>query len=634
MMTMTANVRRRGVTIVEILIAAGILSVLIVGVMNLFAVTQKQAVSSEALLNSGTLAQLVIERIKSNVSQNPRYLRDLMAGNPTWSFTGTVVEPARATNPSLQLSPFFQYLFTREAAELCQPGNQVTLGPAAGAGASGTGIRAPELNALFETFRDSEVKVEIANDDAPLGSPLAPGPNPESVKRITVTVSRASVTASGGKDPLAFTVTSRVATPAESLSDAAFDELAATFDAPPLQAQWDEYMDVTGSENPYLDVSVLGDESKKVVADAFIILSRANHESLLVAGRTITGTEVLPPPDAADKFMDPWITELSVGGVANLSSSRREIARLRGRKAGVIFDAFKTVHLPMAHFITAILGPRVTPVPLRDKVASVTALIQGMLAQIAQMEAAVNAGTAAYSAAEAAVAIADPGVPGSVASAVGALSDAQSTLTNLSNQLTSFSSSAVTLVTAERETVVLVSLLIQFFTDPAYKDTAARPGDYSTRFKTTIDEMAATIEAHLAAPDATPYERMAAAKLYYEVTCARQLEMDGPDATATARLKAEATAAASRMGEFARYVGGGEAHDFARLKLRNKRFAERVKALKLLSPQYKQIVAYFQLGGPADQMVKAYEQFGGKMSLDPKSILGALTKLMEKIKKK
>ena len=51
----------------------------------------------------------------------------------------------------------------------------------------------------------------------------------------------------------------------------------------------------------------------------------------------------------------------------------------------------------------------------------------------------------------------------------------------MSNQLTSFSSSAVTQVTAERETVVLVSLLIQFFTDPAYKDTAARPGDYSTR---------------------------------------------------------------------------------------------------------------------------------------------------------
>lgn len=627
--------RRSGLTLVEVLVAAGILSGLIVGSMQLFAVTQKQAVSSEALLNSGTLAQLVIERVKSNLSQNPRYLRDLMGAAPSWSFTGTVVDPTKVNNPGgLQLSPFFQYLFTRDAAELCQPGNQVTLGPAAGDAPTGTGIKAPELTALFENFRDCEVKVEIANDDVPLGTPLAPGPDPESVKRITVTVSRATFTAGGNKDPLAFTVTSRVSTPADSLSDKAFDDLAKRFDGPTLEEQWAEYMDVTGADNPYFDVTALGDESKKLIADAFIILSRANHECQLIEGKAIVGTEVLPPPDPTDKFIQPWIDELSQPGVSALSSSRRELARLRARKAGVIFDSFKSIRLCMEHFVGAILGPRLSPIPLRDKVQQVTTLIQGLLSQIALMETAVLQGNAAYNAASSAQASLRTTDPALIASATAAVDAATANLNGLQTQLTNFSTAAITQVQSERETVVLVSLLIQIYTDPAYQAIAARPGDYDTRFKSTVDDLITGLNAHIDQTDSTPYEKMAATKLLYEATAARALDQDFADTAGAARLLALGAAAKPKMGEFSRYISGGELHDFARLKVRNQRFSDRVKELKILAPQYKQIDAFFQLGGPADIMVKLYEQFGGKMKMDPKSILGALEKMMEALKKK
>lgn len=626
---------RLGITLTEVLIAAGILAGLIIGVMQLFAVTQKQAVSSEALLHSGTLAQLVIERIKSNISQNPRYLRDLMGANTTWTHQGLVVDPTKTQNPGgLTLSPFFQYLFTRDAADLCQPGNQVTLAPASGTGTSNTGIKANEITALFETFREYEVKVEIKNDDAPLGSVLAPGPDPEAIKRVTVTVSRPAYTSGGRTDPLAFTVVSRVSTPADSLSDKAFDDMSRRFDAPPLADQWKEFMDVTGVDNPYLDVTVLGDESKNVLADAFIILSIANHESLLVVGRPIPGTEVLPPPASGDKFIDPWIAELSAAGVAPLSSSRRELAVLRARKAGVIFDSFKSMRPPMEHLVTSVLGPRLSPPPLRDKVTQITAMINALLNQIAALEAAVNIATTDYNNAAAALSVVPSTDTSGVAGAQAVVDTAVNNLTTMQTQLTNLAATGITQVQAERETIVLISLLMQIFTDPDYKDVAARPGDYDTAFKATIDALATGLSEHMDLPDATPYERMAAAKMFYDATSARQLEQDAPDAAGLAKLIAAGNAQDLKMQEFARYVKGGEVHDFARLKARNARFAERVKALKTLCPLYRQVVTFLQPGGPADQMLKAYEQFGGKMNLDPKSILGALNKLMDALKKK
>lgn len=625
--------RRAGITLTEVLIAAGILAGLVIGVMQLFAVTQKQAVSSEALLHSGTLAQLVIERIKSNISQNPRYLRDLMGTNPTWSFNGLVVDPTKTQNPgSLQLSPFFQYLFTREAADLCQPGNQVTLAPATGTGTSNTGIKANEITALFETFREYEVRVEIANDDAPLGTTLAPGPDPEAVKRITVSVSRPAYTSGGRTDPLAFTVVSRVSTPADSLSDAAFDAMAARFDGPPLDEQWKEYIEITGVDNPYLDVTVLGENSTNVLASAFIILSRANHEALLISGRAINGTEVLPAPETGDKFIDPWIAELST--VANLSSSRRELAVLRSRKAGVIFDTFKMMRRPMEHLVTSVLGPRLAPPPLRDKVTQVTAMITALLNQIAALEAAVTVATTDYNNAQAALSVVPSTDTTAAANAQAMVDTAVNNLATMQTQLTNLATTGITQVQAERETVVLVSLLMQIFTDPDFAFVAARPGDYDTNFKATIDALATGLAEHMQLPEATPYERMAATKMFYDATSARQLEQDGPDPAGTALLTAVGDAQQLRMQEFARYAKGGEVHDFARLKVRNARFAERVKAMKLLCPQYKLITAFLQPGGPADQMLKAYEQFGGKMNLDPKSILGALTKLTEALKKK
>ena len=625
---------RRAFSITEVMIAAAILAGLILGVLNLFAVTQKQSQSSEALLNSGTLAQLVLERVKSNITQNPRWLRDLMAGAKTWTSRGTVADPTKANNPGgLTLSPFMQYLFTREAAELCQPGNQVSLGPASG-GASATGIKPEELTALFESFRDFEVKVDISDDDAPLGTAISPGPEPEMLKVITVTVSRPSFTATGGKDPLAYTVTSRVATPGDSLSNASFDLLASRFDGPPLEDQWTEYMDITGTDNPYLDVTQIGEDSKHIIADAFIILARANNEMLITEGKKVVGTEIVPDPDAGTKFIDQWISELSAPGVEPLSSSRRELAKLRGRKASVIFDTFKRSRLPMEHFITSLLGPRLAPPPIKDKIASITASVKAILAQVTLVETQVTAATAAYNTASASATTVDPADPVAVKGAQDALDAAVASLNTLQNSIPTLMQSAATALQAERETIVLISLLMQFFNDPAYKDCAKRPGDYDSRFHTTLDQMAATLVLHLDQADATPYEHLAAAKLYSEVTAARQLEKDSADADGTTRLKSLASQTATKMAEHARFLAGGEVHDFVALKARNARFAARVAELKALAPRYKDVVTYFSPGGPADELLKLYDQFGLKSDLDAKSVLGALGKLIDKLKKR
>ena len=100
---------RRAFTLVEIMIAVTILSVMLVALLELFSTTQRQTVVSESLMSAGVLAQIVSERVRQNVDSNPRYLRDLMGDTAQpWSFTGSVVDPASATAGAPQMSPLFE----------------------------------------------------------------------------------------------------------------------------------------------------------------------------------------------------------------------------------------------------------------------------------------------------------------------------------------------------------------------------------------------------------------------------------------------------------------------------------------------------------------------------------------------
>ena len=92
---------------------------------------------------------MVVERVKSTVGQNPRALRDLFGNAGKYEFTGTVVDPASATNASgLTLSPFFEYLFNRASADLCAPENRLSIVKTAAP--SPTGMRASRCGGVTQ----------------------------------------------------------------------------------------------------------------------------------------------------------------------------------------------------------------------------------------------------------------------------------------------------------------------------------------------------------------------------------------------------------------------------------------------------------------------------------------------------
>src|ERR1700704_5650280 len=110
---------RSGFSLVEVIFAFAMLSGLLGVLMHFFLGSQKAAVGSEQKLNSALLAQMVLERVRSQVSQNPTFFKQLGMVNGSWSRTGTVVDPSVATpGAGTQISPFFEYLFLRDGAEL------------------------------------------------------------------------------------------------------------------------------------------------------------------------------------------------------------------------------------------------------------------------------------------------------------------------------------------------------------------------------------------------------------------------------------------------------------------------------------------------------------------------------------
>lgn len=599
---------RPGTTLTEMVVAALIFSMLIVVLLNAFTVTQRQATTGEAQLSSALLSQLVAERIKSTLAVNPRYLRDLMGGNPSVTFAGTVVDPASAVNPGkLPLSPFLEFLLARNAPDLWSPANQVTIAPASTATASG--IKPAEMAGLVQSFCDYQVTVQIG-DDAALEAPSSTSLPAEAVKRLTVTVARSSVVAAKGQDPMAHTVTARVLTPAASLSQAALKNLYDRFEGPPLTLLWDGFFKFVGA-NPYFLPAVFTLDDKRLLADAFLILAGANNECLTIEGTCVPGSTIIgAATDPSPQFIDPWILQMTQAGVYDLSSSKREVVRLRSRKSSVIFDTFKKIRHPIVHFNAHMIGP--LPVGqqcLRDRVLILTATLLALMGAVDSAAQALAAAQAAASACAASVS-SDPLAPPVDCSAEdAALASAQAALTASQNALAQF-------FVDNAPSIILCSFLAQFFTDPDYKDVAARPARYATRFHQTLEELRLTLEEHLGqSAGVTTYERTRSAQIYYELTMARQIESDRADTTAQVRLRALAAQYETQQAELARYLAGGEVYDMAVLKARNQPFVDRAGELKAESARYADVMALFASGGAIQRFLvlcNAASSKGGK----------------------
>lgn len=659
---------RRAFTLTEVLIAATVLSVLLVGLLQMFTITQRQAVTAESLMSYGVLAQIVSERVKANVESNPRYLADLTGGTLPWAGAGTVVDPASATAGTLRLSPFFEHLLTRQAPDLYDPANKVAI--ASATSATATGYQPNELGALITTFRDYEIQVVIENDvslDA-----TAPAAYAEIVKVVRVTVARSSVVKAQGSDPLQFTLTTRVVTPADALTSGALAAIYQNFEGPPLEDLWtDTFM--AAANNPFIQAPQLGIESRRVLADAFMVLAGANTEDLVVQGEYVPGSQLIEVVPGA-QFIDPWIVQLSAPDSIGFSTAKGEIASLQRRKATTIFDTFKKIRLPLEHLCASVLGPAPVGIPLIDRVRELktrletdltaavefqTKMAQAIVdydktaAQIAALStttsttstAGTTTSTTSTASTGATTGTTSTGSSGTTTSAAASGTTTDAALLELerkqAEQLAAMQAmqaaydqlmaQAQQAADADTETVVLSTFLQQFFTDANYAPVATRPARYPERFRQTLDELAATQARHLDMTNGvTAWERMRAAQGFFETTVVRQIERGATDGVALSRINGLASSFAQREGELAAYLRGSEVADLAKLKARNQLFADRCDDLHRLGPQFAQVIALLQPGGEIAQFLALYaSMFGQNSKLDASKLLGDIQNVID-----
>jgi hypothetical protein len=381
---------RRALSLVEIVLVFAIVTTLVVVLLQAYAGTQKQSVRSESRFHATMLAQMVIERLRSTLAMNPAYFRFAGAGGASAGplvIEGTVVDRAvlSPAGGATALSPLLEHLFVRSSPDLYAPANRVSLSlapadPAAATNLAGTA--APDrgqIQGLVDAFRDFHVAMRIEDDvdlePAPDGSPT---PLKESVKKVTVTVSRLSARDASGRDPGAVRVATRIVVPQESLSDPALDALLTNFEGSGLEAAWEEFFLSLG-DNPYFSEQYLTLESKRLLADCYIILGTVNTEAFLtdgtLDGRTLAGALVFTTSQPSQP-LNGWVALLSRPEYYRVSVIKRAVARLIATRVKVQFDAFRKIQPVLQH----LAGKHDDMLPQIDRIiAALTAARQQML---------------------------------------------------------------------------------------------------------------------------------------------------------------------------------------------------------------------------------------------------------------
>jgi len=339
--------RQLGLSLVEIVLTLAMVVGLLGVSLNYFTGSQRQAVIAEARFSAMTLAQMVIERMKSQLVQNPAFLRDLTGGVSPWSQTGTVVNPRdSAAGGRLQLSPFFASLFAQNQLDLYASANPVAI--ARGQSGGSQGLAKADVQNLVDSFRDYQVNVTIQDDvDLEPSRSGASSTLKEMIKRATVTVARSALVAARGVDPDAFTLTTRLATPTESLSSPALDELFRNFEGQSLESLWEEFF-LGVTDNDFFQADYLTAESKRLLADCYIILGTINTEAYLTDGEVVAGSLLLTDRKPSQSI-NWWISFLSQDPYRKHPSFQRAILKMYGIRMKNQFDAYKKIVSVLQH---------------------------------------------------------------------------------------------------------------------------------------------------------------------------------------------------------------------------------------------------------------------------------------------
>jgi type II secretory pathway pseudopilin PulG len=345
--------RNIGFTMVEIVFAFAMVSGTIAVLMNFFMGTQRQAVGSEAKLNATLAAQMVVERIRSQVTLNPAWFRQL-GGTGTWTSSGTVVDPAAAaTGAGSALSPFFEHLFVLNGGDLYDPANRVSMPKPAGPPPADLASNPTDARrrSLIDSFRDFRVDVR-SEDDVDL-EPSTPAPAlRELIKKVTVTVSRGSVIAAKGSDSGAVTLVTRIVTPQESLSNSALAKLNENFESFDVALLHEEFFAYPGvRESAFFSEEYLG-QYHTLLADCYIILGTVGTEKFIVSGGEPGFGQVVmdrPAGEPPPKSLDAWILELRTPQYYQHAVFKRQVAKLERMRAGTIFDSFKKLQPALKH---------------------------------------------------------------------------------------------------------------------------------------------------------------------------------------------------------------------------------------------------------------------------------------------
>jgi hypothetical protein len=615
-----------GTSLTEALLASAILVTLIAALMTMFTGTRKQFTTSEAKMNGLVLAQLVAERIRGNAVMNPAYFAKLNPSGGVWSETGTVVDPASATNASgLALSRFFRNLFNREGPHLCTPVNEVSIAPA-GNGPTPSGMQPEELNALLTTYQDYQVRVQI-EDDVDLESPSNPTPLRELVKRVTITTSRGAAMAVHGKDPQAVTLVCRIATPLQSLSNDALNWLYANFDGPTIQQMRAGFFSSVGS-NPYFKADELTKESKNLLADCFMILGACNTEALLIDRRAVKGSTILYA-DSNAASVNAWIRDLKAANVYGLSYGKRELAHLQMLKASIVFDTFKQSAAPLKDLITHIYGPLPDgKKPILQSVEEIKEMLEKDSGKIAQFnKELVNAFKLVRTVNDTRDAAKSAAASGQTTT----VRDAYGRVTNVTTGWYDWANSAGLQLNGYADTIVACSYLQQLLTDSRFLPVFARMGTYPQTFSDTLDDLASTLCAHMdQANGPTAFEYMGAAQAFVDNTIARGLFQESIDPAALQRLNTLSTGYRTRMNHLADYLGDPSIGNLAAQQARNQVFVRKLNEMKTLIPQWMNLLKMFGENGKIGAFLERYSTVSQSLKLDDNGAISQLNTALQK----
>lgn len=623
-MNQTKRAHRPGFTLVEVIVTMVIVTGFLLVTSRLFFGSQKQAVGSEARFSAAVLAQVVAERLRSEVTLNPALLKTLVPAGGKYRAVGRVVPGLPGATDNLPVVPFFEHLFARGTSDLYAPENKIGLSPSLGT----LTPLGPKANGVLDALRDYQVDVTIEDDEqegsADPNAPLLK----EMVKRVTVAVARIATLADSGSDPAGFTLHTRVLASLENLSLPALDRLYENYESARLESAYEEFYAAV-ADNPYFSSAFLTPAARDLLADCYIVMGTINTEAYLSDGQTISPNLVVTTSQPT-MAMTTWVRELSKPELYRFSVFKKELARIHTRRLTILFDAFKKVSPVLKH----LLDEQDTMLP---KVQSIKSALLSAEATITGLDAATMGLITAYRGAEATMNTlrSQPAGPGTTTGAAILATRAQ--MDGLLDQILANVNSYSSLVGAQgddlanaMEFINVVKFLDDFFSQATFRKVFDRLKAYPTRFSSTLVDIEVPLRDFCDQADGPkPYERVVAAQRLVEAVKLRQLDQGRADGTALSRLKGLADTWETTLKPLATYLRSSEVHDYTLLLARNARFLVSLQDMRKLSRQYERIVANYDRGGAVKEMLAVYGRIQLEISLSSPGVMAQVTRAVK-----